>query len=583
MSTLDKKLWRSVMERIKAGASQATALTEVSRWISENTTIRGRPYSYKDREYQKHILDSDARESVIIKPSQIGISEVAIRKALGLCGMIRDFTVIYTLPTAKLAMTIMKTRANPVIRESRFLHSMITDADSVDVKGFSNGSFLYMNGAASTNAPISIPADALFHDEVDFSDALVMSQYQSRLTNSEYKIKMHLSTPTLPGHGIHAMFANTNRYFNFTKCNHCGHFFIPDYYEHVKIPGYTGELTDIHEKNLHTIDYTKAFVECPRCGGHPDLADDHREWVCQNQSENHVAKGTQVSPFDVPKFITPGYLVEASTKYHNIGEFINFNLGKAHHTKEAILGEVELRGCIIQNRLEGGVSHVMGLDMGKTCHIVVASVASDGAMQVVHIEKVPLIQVKTRYAELRIEYRVRVSVVDSLPYTDTVMALQAIDNNLWACVYTGTKGTHLFTVKQQEEDRTAGEQFIKQINVARDRTFDALMEFIRSGQFSKWTCRQDDEFIEHCTSMRRVKDWNMRSQVMEFKWLKSEEGNDHYFFALKYAFLAKHVVGTYSGAGGGVLPLVGSFSVKPRKEVISTSSMQYTGLLPATV
>ena len=249
MSTLDKKLWRSVMERIKAGASQATALTEVSRWISENTSIRGRPYSYNDREYQKHILDSDTRESVIIKPSQIGISEVAIRKALGLCGMIRDFTVIYTLPTAKLAMTIMKTRANPVIRESRFLHSMITDADSVDVKGFSNGSFLYMNGAASTNAPISIPADALFHDEVDFSDALVMSQYQSRLTNSEYKIKMHLSTPTLPGHGIDAMFANTNRYFNFTKCDHCGHFFIPDYYEHVRIPGYTGELPDIHKKN----------------------------------------------------------------------------------------------------------------------------------------------------------------------------------------------------------------------------------------------------------------------------------------------------------------------------------------------
>lgn len=572
MSALDKEMWKATMARIKSGASQATAMSEISRWISENTIIRGKPYSYKNRDYQKFILDIDAQETVVIKPSQIGISEVVVRKSLGLCGMLRDFTVIYTLPTAKLAMTIMKTRVNPVIRESPYLRQMITDTDSVDVKGFSNGSFLYMNGAASTNAPISIPADALVHDEVDFSDPLVLDQYQSRLTNSPYKIKIKLSTPTLPGKGIDSAFANSKRHFNFAKCDHCGHFFIPDYYEHVRIPKFTGELIDINKKNLHMYRYAEAYVECPKCGKRPNLGPEHREWVCQNPTENHVAKGVQVSPFDVPAVITPGYLVEASTKYQVRGEFVNFNLGKAFHTKESILGEVEIRGCIVPNRLVGAIGHVMGVDTGKTCRIIVAACFADGAMQVVHVESPQLSQVKERYAALRIEYRTRVAVIDSLPYTDTVMALQAIDRNLYACVYANAKGTHLFTIKEQEEDKSAGDQFIKQLNVARDRTFDALMDFVRSGLFSKWSCSQDDDFVAHCTDMRRVKDWNLRTQQIEFRWLKSEDGNDHYWFALSYAYLAMQVVGTYTGAGGGSMPLVGSFTIKPAKIGIPVTS-----------
>lgn len=556
------EIWPSHLARLKSGASQATAITEISRWISENTLIRGKPYSYKKREYQKRILDSPAKDMVIRKCSQIGISEIMVRKALGLCGMLSGFTTIYTLPTATLAKILMKTRVNTVIRGSPYLKNMISETDSVDVKEFGDGSFLYMNGAASTNAPISIPADCLIHDEVDFSDLFVLSQYQSRLTNSDYKMKTKLSTPTLPGRGIDAEFSHSKRHFNFAKCNHCGFYFIPDYYKHVRIPGYTGEIMDINKRNIHTIAHQEAFVECPKCGAEPNLGHEHREWVCENPGENHAAEGIQVSPFDVPGIITPGYLVESSTKYAAIGEFVNFNLGLPYFSQESVLSPDEIRGAISAARHEGASSYVMGVDMGKTWHFVVCACFNDGSMQVVHIEDVPIGKAKERYTQLRLQYRVRVTVIDSLPYTDMVSALQVIDFNLWACVYTQTKGTHLFTTKQVEGDYSDGTQFVRQINVARDRTFDALMSFMRSGQFSKWTCARDDDFVTHCTDMRRVKDWNSRTQTLEFRWLKSEDGNDHYFFALSYAFLARQIVGTFSGAGGGPLPLVSSFQVK---------------------
>jgi len=557
-------IFKNHLQALKAGASAATSIEELSRWVSENTFLEGRPYSYKYHEYQKKILDCPAREVVIRKCSQVGISEIAVRRSLGLAGMLSNFTIIYTLPTATFASVLTKTRVNPVINESPYLSSILTGTDSVEVKQFSNGSFLYLKGAASGNAPISIPADMLVHDELDFSDSLIIDQYQSRLTHSEYKMKMKLSTPTLPGKGIDYQFSRSRRHFNFVKCNHCNHYFIPHYYDHVRIPRYKGELIDINKKNIHRVQHEDAYVECPNCGKTPNLGPAHREWVCENQDENHVAVGFQVSPFDAPRIITPSYLVEASTAYQNVAEFVNFNLGLPFFSKESVLSPDEIRGVIVSERKVGSGYHVMGVDLGKTCHIVIMKCFFDGSAQVVHCEKVPLSEMRARYRMLRVTYMVRTTVIDSLPYTDLVLGLQAEDTNLWASVYSNSKGVHLYTVHQTEEKPDKGVQELRQLNVARDRTFDALMLFFRSGDFSKLSCEHDEEYVVHCTDMRRMRDWNLKQQVMEFKWVKSEERNDHFWFATSYAYLAKFILGTVSGEGGGTLPLLSSFRVAPR-------------------
>lgn len=562
-----QQFFKNHLQTLKAGSSAATSVAEMSRWITDNTFRSGRKFSYRYHEYQPRILDSTAREIVVRKCSQVGISELSVRRSLGLVGMLKDFTVIYTLPTATFASVMAKTRVNPVINESPYLNSILSGTDSVEVKQFDNGSFLYLKGAASSNAPISIPCDMLVHDELDFSDPLVISQYQSRLTHSQHKMKMKLSTPTLPGKGIDHEFQRSRRFFNFVKCNHCNHQFIPHYYDHVRIPGYKGDLIDITKKTIHRVNCEDAYVACPNCGKAPDLGPKHREWVCENPGENHVAEGFQVSPFDAPAIITPSYLVEASTAYTNIAEFVNFNLGLPFFSKESVLSPDEIRTTIIENEIQGTGYGVMGIDLGKTCHVTVAKCFVDGAMQVLHVEAVPLSRLKERYRFLRAKYRVRMSVMDSLPYTDMVLSLQAEDPNLWAVVYSASRGVHLYTIKERDRDTpTDGGQQQRQLNVSRDRTFDSLMEFMRSGEFSKLKCDLDDEFVLHCTDMRRIRDWNLRMQVMEFKWIKSEDRNDHLWFSTSYAYLAKFIIGTVTGEGGGALPLLSSFKVHPRPE-----------------
>jgi hypothetical protein len=566
MSVLDKSIFAAHMQRLQVGASQATALDEISRWISDNTYIGGKPYSYKNHEYQQRILDSTAREIVIRKCSQVGISEMSIRRALAMCGMIKDFVTIYTLPTATFAAVLCKTRVNPVINESPYLKEASSGSDSVEVKQFGN-SFLYLKGAASSNAPISIPADCLIHDELDFSDSEVISQYQSRLTHSQYKFKLKLSTPTIPGKGIDQEFMRSRRHFNFVKCDHCGHLFIPDFFAHMRIPGYKGELLDITRVNLHTVNYQDAFVECPSCGKKPNLAPERRQWVCENPGDRFEADGFQVSPFDAPFIVKPSDLLRSMVAYTNIGDFVNFALGLPFFSQETVLSPDEVRGTIVNERMEGSLAYVMGVDLGKICHIVVAACAYDGAMQVVHVEDVNLLQLKDRYRELRVLYRVRVAVIDSLPYTDTVLALQAMDSNLWACVYRNdTASAEMFEVNQREKNPEKGVQHRKQINVQKNTTFDNLMAFFRSGQFSKVSCNRDDMFVKNCTSMRRMKEWNLRLHSMEFKWVKSDDGDDHLWFATSYAFLAKFLLQTSTGATGGHLQLVSSFTVgKPRQ------------------
>lgn len=555
-------VFKSHVERLKASTLNKFTMASIPDWIEKHTFIDGENYSYKDHEYQKAILSDTSREIVVRKCSQVGLSETSARMALALCAVTRGYTVAYTLPTAGFASTFMKTRIDPIIQGSPHLKELLQgELDNTEVKKIGD-SFLYLRGAASSNAPISIPCSHLIHDELDFSDPEVISQYQSRLTHSKYKRKTKLSTPTLPDRAIDFEFQRSRRKFNHVKCSCCGHWFVPDYFEHVKVPGFTGDLRELNKANLHRFAYADAHMECPRCGGRPSLLPEFREWVCENPNDNYVASGFQVSPFDAPNIITPGFLVEASTQYKRYVDFINFGLGLPTLDQDATLTLDELSSCIGSELDEFSGATVMGVDMGMICHVVVGRVRWDGSIRIVHIEKVPASQIRERYGELRRQWAPRITCMDAFPYTETTMSLQTTDPSLYGAVYTRSRGLDLFRVLDREEDRDEGKRDLRQININRDKAFDALMDFIRSGQLSKRACELDGEWQTQLTDMRRIKDWDSQTKELVFKWVKSEQGEDHFHHATLYMFIASMVLGI--GRGSTVkMPLLGSFKHKP--------------------
>ena len=71
----------------------------------------------------------------------------------------------------------MKTRFDPVIADSPELRAKLdAEVDNTGLKRI-GGSFLYIRGTFSKNAAISVPADILIHDEVDFSNQEVMMHW----------------------------------------------------------------------------------------------------------------------------------------------------------------------------------------------------------------------------------------------------------------------------------------------------------------------------------------------------------------------------------------------------------------------
>jgi hypothetical protein len=529
-------------------------------WISKHTKLNSSAYSFVDHEYQERILRDDSAEVIIKKCSQVGISELSVRMSLALANIIPGYTIIYTLPTAKFAGTFMRTRIDPVVQSSPYLNAAVhTSTDNADVKRFGD-SYIYVKGAQSSNAPISVPADHLVHDEVDFSSPEVISQYHSRLTHSKYQRKTKLSTPTLPKFGIDYEFQRSRRHFNMVKCHHCNHYFIPDYYTHVRVPGWSGDLHTVTKANIFNLSYLSAYVECPSCGKAPSLQVEHREWVCENPGENFVAVGYQVSPFDAPNIISPGYLIKASTEYKKITDFINFNLGLSAEDADSTLTREELLAAIYAGEVSGTPGIVMGLDMGLLCHCIIAAISWDGMFNIIHTEIIPMQNVVARRKELARQFRVRMTVVDALPYTETVMRMQIEEENLFAAYYTNAKTIEMYHVVKRDEDEEKGVAQLRQVNVNRNRAFDGLMDTVRAKALSKKTDEHDETWIEHLQDMKRVRQYTQDNELT-YVWQKSLSGDDHFHHATLYAWIAAKMVGVATSTN--VMPtLISAFPVK---------------------
>ena len=551
------------LNRLKTSVLKRHSAATIAKWITENTSYAGQPYSYVDHEYQERILSDTSQQVEIRKCSQVGLSECTSRMALALVNVINPYTVAMTLPTAHFAGTFTKTRIDPVIEGSKTMREAIHKAtDNNEVKRFGD-SLMFIRGAASSNAPISIPCDHLIHDEVDFSDQEVLGQYVSRLTHSKWKRTTKLSTPTLPGFGIDKGFQGSRRHWNLCKCNHCGHWFMPDYYKHVQIPGFKGDLREINKQILTKIKWQEAAVHCPVCGQEPSLQPEFREWVCENPDENHVAAGYQVTPFDAPNIIKPSYLVEASTKYDRIQDFQNFNLGLPAEDKEATLTRADFEGMFVNAEAGSAVAYVMGVDVGNTYHFMVGAVDAWGDIFVVHKEQVPMGTAKARYFELRQKYRVVCTVIDSGPHAETVMSIQEKDPSCYASVYMRSKSILTHTVVDKDENPDSGQAFVRQVNVNRSRALDGYMNFIRDGHLRVKSCPLDELFIQHHTDMKRVKLFDNDSGEMNYAWQKNT-GEDHSHHAMVYLWVASKIRGV--GRPTIILPTTSVFTFKHRPQ-----------------
>jgi hypothetical protein len=570
-------LFKDFVTDVKEQVRETWKLSDAPKWIKKFTYLNDLRYSFVNHEFQEVILQDDARIVNTQKCSQIGMSEATARWGVAVANMIPNFKVITTFPFSGDAEDFAKTRIDPFIESSPKLKAAINPRlNNSSIKQF-NTSLMYFRGTNGKTAAISIPADCIISDEIDRSDPHVLTQYQSRLTHSSWQIRRNFSTPTIPGFGIAKEMETSLRHYNFCKCNHCSRHFLPSYFEHVKIPGYDGLLRAINKTNLPKLRWREAKLHCPHCGAIPDLGPQHREFVCENPNDNHDARGYYVSPFDAPFVIGANgmgmvpFLIHASTTYQRYSEFVNQNLGLAEEDSSEALTLAAINRAFLQPGVDlySTNIHGMGIDMGLTCFITISRIDLEGNWLIVHRERCVLSKLKERKIELQKRYRVAITVMDSQPFTDTVIQFQKDDKNCFGGVYSNSKKLETFTVKMFEGEEEAGKLPIHTVQINRDKCFDVLLGYFqREAALIAPVGQEEDEiFTKHLLDMRRVQVFDDH-QELTWQWVKSAQGQDHYHHSALYSLIAAQLRGTISRsvplAGVGIMR---SFSVRSQKIV----------------
>jgi len=203
------------------------AAVPVSEWAAQH--MRTETGEHLDFEHFPHMIlpmDDRAQEKGLMCGSQVGKTTVALCDVYHFCDTHR-VRVIYTMHTRDAVYDFSRTRAKPAIEASPYLAELLRGTiDAAEVKVFKRPaggtSVVFFRGGQAESAAISEPADMLVHDEVDFSRPDILSLYKSRVAASVYARRMCVGTPTIPGFGMAALWADSSQSEWLVRCPTCG-------------------------------------------------------------------------------------------------------------------------------------------------------------------------------------------------------------------------------------------------------------------------------------------------------------------------------------------------------------------------
>lgn len=566
------------MDRVRAGVSSVTDLSKMPEWFIRNTRHPeddGKPWSFEGHEYQIDILSDTVSEIVGRKCSQVGFSELALRLALGLVDVQKNFTLIYVLPTASFASSFVQGRIDPVILASKQLKAARDkDVDSTQLKKFGN-SLLYIRGSVGKTAGISVPAQGLIIDEKDFCDQAKLSLFNSRLGHAgSRKLKRQFSTPTIFNYGIDIDFQASTQASYCIRCPHCKDWTAPNFLTDVEIPGFDGDCLKFEREDAFDprVKLKEAFLRCTTCKTpipwEAVCDKTQRQWV--HRYPDREVHGYQIVPFDVPSVNTIGETLASIVDYPAKRDWVNMKLGYPFEDAETAFmtsvvdANTEGNACYIPAGVEAAPVKVsdgvfVGIDMGKTCWFVAMKEVAAGQLRVIYLERIK--QEGGDYFRSRVKFLcgcfgIACGVMDAMP--DISNALWFKEQGIhslhhWACHYVRPNKTTLEPYTLSEEEGI--------VKADRTETLNGTCKAVNTGAIGFTKCDELATLKEHLKAVKRVDKPTEDGTIMS-SWEKT--GDDHYCHALNYARLAYLIAkqGLAGPAVPAVLPMVGSIRLK---------------------
>lgn len=558
--------------RLRMQLNKDAGLKELDKVVLKYGYVNGKPFTFKDHEFQIEIIRDTRSRISVRKCSQVGLSELMVQKTLALAATMKHTRAIFTQPTRDNAAKFSKDRMDSAIEESPFYSSMVKAANNSASQKKIGSFVLYITGSFGANSAISVPAEILINDEVDFSNDAVLGKLSSRLRHAELVderghrgMRLKFSTPTVNGYGIDQDFELGHQAYYMAKCTHCNKWVLPDFFKDFYIPGCDEEIANLRRTDIENPRYLfeKSDILCPkcRCSLQPALNDpSRREWVAKKPDV--WEHSYQVYPWDAPKYNPPAAIIRQLGEYPLISDFYNFVIGIPYSDAENSFNVEQAYRDRISDlviweypaNVARSVRTVMGMDVGKMCHLSVG-LAIGKELHVVYAETLRNTRESpaTEQVQKRIDhFKCKKMCIDAGPDITLVNTLVNSRDQVTAVVYVrNISGLLPYDLKGEGEV----------VNADRTKTLKELLARHNNGEIrypSKPSVKE--EIFKHLATTKKIRDTSADGQLVE-RFVKTSP-EDHWVHSLNYLNLAVMLSNDVrGGAVVGVLPAVGRVTV----------------------
>lgn len=472
-----------------------------SEWIEANTKLGSKAFSFEKYKFQRQIADDMSPDLAVLKISQVGLTEIQLRKAMAFAKRQQGTNTFYLMPDDRLFRALSQRRLLPFLQQNP---NFQTAGEVRNLTSTQIGESFVISSAVTESAATSQPADFIVSDEIDLADQPTLALFDSRLRNSQWKLFHKFSTPTYTGFGIHAAYESSDKKEWLLPCDACNHYNIPRYSpEFVYLHGTDKDkYLDLTILDLNGIDPSKSFLKCEKC--HSPLNPDHprRMWVAQ--CPGVFRSGYYVRPFCNSVAGVADILV-SHRRYLEAGDikgFCNTVIGEPFTDETVRIDADQVRKCFTTNRtLEPSKREycAIGIDVGKLCHVVIGLMTVTKSIHFVLFEAVPLPFLLTRVMELDKKYNIIAGGIDRAPETTLSQAIsEATDHRIMPFQYRTHSGAAITATK---DETGTWDYFV----IDRTTSLDSVLTAVRAGKvLMSGYGHQEETIVTHFRNVIRV-------------------------------------------------------------------------------
>lgn len=462
----------------------------------------GLPIEFHSHRFLYDIYNDVSPLQVVLKAPQVGMTTTDIVKTFWVAMKLRK-DIIYTLPTQSDVNDMAGGKVNRIVAQNRVIADWVKDHDSVEQKGVGSN-IIYYRGTFSAKQAMMVSSDLNVHDEVDASDAEVITQYETRLQAKADGWRWYFSHPSIAGHGVDVYWQQSDKKEWFVTCGGCG-----------------------SEQELRwpdSVDQALRRYRCLSCDR--TITDEERRTGRWRRTAEGPFSGWHISQLICP-WISAGSVVDArNDPLKDEQYFWNYVLGLPYvGSDNKIEPEVVLRN-VVQRVNEQRPTVVIGVDTGLPVYYVLMN--KEGAF--FHKKCPPVGPGYDPYDELAgllRRYENSVLVADQGGDLIGVRKLQSqFPGRVFLCYYRKDRKTQ--TVVRWGEGKELGS-----VVVDRNRLIQLLVEQLRdTGRLRLNGSREDwAEYASHFGNIYRVVKETPFGN--EYSWERN--GPDHFVHATVYA------------------------------------------------